>query len=275
MESVEFFALAWAALNESDPREKGELVEQLYTKTKEGEVRFDHDSPVRPLETPSYAPIVTIVRPRDVPKRKRFDDPEGQGVLLHAIAHIEYSAIDLALDSAYRFRRMPAEYYLDWVEVAHDEVRHFRMLEERMARVGVRYGDHPVHTALFDAGKKSARDPLERMAVVPRYLEANGLDANPKIIEKLRRYPATPMLDSIVEALEVILEEEVEHVAKGDRWFRHLCRERGLDPSVYFDIVERYYPGLEGKNLTLNVEARRAAGFACDELKRMGASRCE
>ena len=275
MESLEFFSQAWLALNESDPCKKGDLVEQLYTKTMEGQVRFDYGTPVHSLETPSYAPIVEIVRPRDVPKRKRFDDTEGQGVLLHAIAHIEYSAIDLALDSAYRFRGMPREYYLDWIEVAHDEVRHFRMLEKLMERLGVRYGDYPVHTALFDAGRKSAHDPLERMAVVPRYLEANGLDANPKIIEKLRRYPSTPLLEAIVEALEVILEEEVDHVAKGDRWFRYLCRKRGLDPSVYFDIVERYYPGLEGKNLKLNVEARRAAGFACDELKRMGAQRCE
>ncbi|WP_353662373.1 ferritin-like domain-containing protein [Hydrogenimonas sp. SS33] len=247
----------------------------MYTNLRHGVFTFDHDTPVETFDTPSYASVAPIVRPREVPKRKRFDDPEGQGVLLHAIAHIEYSAIDLALDSAYRFRRMPEAYYADWVEVAHDEVRHFRMLEALMRKIGVRYGDYPVHTALFDAGRKSGGDPLERMAVVPRYLEANGLDANPKIIEKLRRYPPTPMLEAIVEALEVILEEEVSHVSKGDRWFKHFCEARGVDTAVYFDIVERYYPGLEQKNLRLNVDARRAAGFACDELKRMGAKKCE
>jgi uncharacterized ferritin-like protein (DUF455 family) len=272
---MEFFEETRRALYESDPYKKGERVRKLYRALQDGALVFDHDALVSPPQKPSYAEIVPIVRPRDVPRRKHFDTPEGQGVLLHAIAHIEYSAIDLALDSAYRFRRMPEAYYYDWIEVADDEVRHFEMLDALMRRVGVRYGDYPVHTALFDAGRKSGHDPLERMAVVPRYLEANGLDANPRIIEKLKHYPQTETIEAIIEALGVILEEEVHHVAKGDRWFRHLCQVRGLEPDIYFEIVERYYPGLAAKNLTLNVPARRAAGFACDELKRMGAERCD
>ncbi|WP_201352985.1 ferritin-like domain-containing protein [Hydrogenimonas urashimensis] len=272
---MEFFSETRAALLESDPRKKGALVEQLYTNLKQNKLTFDHDAPVSLFEQPSYAPIVQIVRPRDVPKRRHFDNREGQGILLHAIAHIEYSAIDLALDSAYRFRHMPREYYRDWIEVADDEVRHFRMLEELMKKAGVRYGDYPVHTALFDAGKKSGKDILERMAVIPRYLEANGLDANPKIIRKLRNSPPDAMLDAIAEALEVILEEEVVHVAKGDRWFKYVCAQRGIDPSVYFEIIERFYPGMEKRHPQLNIEARRAAGFACEELKRMGAEKCE
>jgi uncharacterized ferritin-like protein (DUF455 family) len=272
---MEFFNETLRAICESDPAEKGELVEQLYTNLCQNRLTFDHDSPVKRLERPSYAQIVTIVRPRDVPKRKHFDTKEGQGALLHAVAHIEYSAIDLALDSAYRFRNMPREYYIDWIEVAHDEVRHFRTLDALMRRIGVRYGDYPVHTSLFDAGQKSGGDILERMAVVPRYLEANGLDANPKIIRKLKSYPSTPMLEAISEALGIILEEEIDHVTKGDKWFRYVCDRRDLDPGVYFEIIERFYPGMEKRNFQLNVEARRAAGFACDELKRMGAKRCE
>ncbi len=271
---MEFFEETLRALRESDPQKKGDLVEQLYTNLQNGRLTFDHDAPVETMEEPSYTPLVSIVRPRDVPKRKHFDNPEGQGILLHAVAHIEYSAIDLALDSAYRFRHMPFSYYLDWIEVAHDEVRHFKMLDSLMQRVGVKYGDYPVHTALFDAGRKSGGDVLERMAVVPRYLEANGLDANPKIIARLRSYRESPMLDAMIEALKTILKEEVSHVSKGDRWFKAVCEERGLDPNIYFDIIERYYPGLEKKKLKLNIEARRAAGFACSELKRMGAERC-
>ncbi len=271
---MEFFDTAYRALKTTDPEQKGRLVAQLYTNLEENRLSFDHDVPVDLPEKPSYAPLVEIVRPRNVPQRKRFDDVEGQRVLLHAIAHIEYSAIDLALDSAYRFRRMPADYYLDWIEVAHDEVRHFNMLNDLMARVGVRYGDYPVHTALFEAGKKSAGDVLERMAVVPRYLEAGGLDANPRIIAKLRRYPPTETISAIVDALTVILEEEVDHVAKGDRWFKYICKQRGIETDIYFDIVEKYYPGLFEKNLQLNVQARRAAGFACSELKKMGAQTC-
>ncbi|WP_456404970.1 ferritin-like domain-containing protein [Hydrogenimonas sp.] len=275
MKTLEFFSLAKEALRESDPRKKGELVEQLYSNLVQKRLTIDHDSPVETFDTPSYASFLRIVPPRELPKRKQFDTAEGQGVLLHAIAHIEYSAIDLALDSAYRFRHLPAAYYVDWVEVAHDEVRHYRMLEELMERIGVRYGDYPVHTALFDAGRKSGGELLHRMAVVPRYLEAGGLDANPKIVAKLRQYPSTPMTEGIAEALGIILEEEVEHVAKGDRWFKYAAGETADVEELYFSILERYYPGTGGRGRELNVPARREAGFSCSELKRLGASECE
>jgi len=201
MKTTDFFTLALEALNESDPGTKCSLVEKLYSKLKEGTLTFDHSLPITERDRPSYADFATIVKPAEVPGRRRFDTREGQGTLLHAIAHIEYSAIDLALDSAYRFRNMPEEYYLDWIEVADDEVRHFRMLEGLMKKIGVKYGDYPVHTLLFDAGKKSGRDLLHRMAVVPRYLEAGGLDANPKIVQKLQSYPKTEQIEAIVEAL--------------------------------------------------------------------------
>ncbi len=275
MEKTEFFTLAWEALNESDPDLKSSLVDRLYSNLTKGALTFDHYSEVLEQKEPSYSKIVRIVKPSEVPKRKRFDTKEGQGHLLHAIAHIEYSAIDLALDSAYRFRRMPQQYYADWIEVAHDEVRHYRMLEELMGRIGISYGDYPVHTSLFDAGKRSAGDLLERMAVVPRYLEAGGLDANPKIVERLRSCPKDPFIEDIVKALGVILEEEIEHVAKGDRWFKFEAARRGVDEEIYFEILERYYPGFEGSRNSLNVSARLEAGFSCGELKRMGAKECD
>ncbi len=275
MEKSEFFTLVSEALNQSDPDLKSSLVEQLYSKLAQGSLTFDHDSPVLEQTDPSYAPLVRIVKPSEVPKRKGFDTKEGQGVLLHAVAHIEYSAIDLALDSAYRFRGLPFEYYLDWIEVAHDEVRHFGMLAKLMERIGVRYGDFPVHTSLFDAGKKSGVDLLHRMAVVPRYLEAGGLDANPKIVQKLRSYPKTGMIEEIIDALNIILEEEISHVAKGDRWFKYEARRRGVDESVYFDILESYYPGFVNRSGDMNVSARLKAGFSCGELKRMGVKECD
>ncbi len=236
---------------------------------------FDHSLPVLEKEGPSYADFATIVKPAEVPGRKHFDTKEGQGTLLHAIAHIEYSAIDLALDSAYRFRNMPMEYYIDWIEVADDEVRHFRMLEGLMKKIGVKYGDYPVHTLLFEAGKKSGRDLLHRMAVVPRYLEAGGLDANPKIVQKLQSYPKTEQIEAIIEALNIILDEEIEHVSKGDRWFKFEAARRGLDEDIYFEILEQYYPGFEKRPAHFNVQARLKAGFSCCELKRMGARKCE
>ena len=272
---MEGFSLLQQALFASDLSRKFEYVETLYKKSCEKGLSYDHDVPVLPQTEPSYSAFLTIVRPRDVPRRKRFDDDEGLGVLLHAIAHIEYSAIDLALDAAYRFRRMPVAYYHDWIEVAHDEVRHFRMLASLMEALGVRYGDYPVHDALFQAARKTAGDPLERMAVVPRYLEANGLDANPKIMEKLKRTRKDVHGMRTLEALETILREEVTHVAKGDRWFKYLCDRRGISPAIYFEIVERHYPDQAIRHPAMNVSARLQAGFACDELRRMGAAECE
>ncbi|MCF6201668.1 MAG: ferritin-like domain-containing protein [Hydrogenimonas sp.] len=242
---------------------------------KEGLLTFDHKSKIFEQQEPSFAEFTKIVKPSEVPKRKHFDTLEGQCILLHAIAHIEYSAIDLALDSAYRFRDMPLEYYMDWVEVAADEVRHFRMLEELMIKRGINYGDLPVHTLLFDAGKRSGCDILHRMAVVPRYLEAGGLDANPKIVQKLKSSSGRDENAPIVEALEVILEEEIEHVNKGDRWFKYVAGKRGLSEEVYFEILQLYYPGYEKRGAWLNVEARLKAGFSCGELKRMGAKKCD
>jgi len=187
--------------------------------------------------------------------------------MLHAIAHIEYSAIDLALDAAYRFRGMPMEFYADWLEVADDECRHFLMIEQLLKALGHRYGDLPVHAGLFEAGRRTPT-LLERMAVVPRYLEANGLDANPKIIQKLSTMDDA-MAKKIIEALEVILDEEIDHVKKGDRWFRWACMREGVEDVTerYLQIVEKHYPSSFHKKCDLNLKARRAAGFACDELE--------
>ncbi|BBG65581.1 uncharacterized protein NNO_0878 [Hydrogenimonas sp.] len=274
MKTSDFFTLALEALRESAPNQKCALVGKLYSNLKQGALTFDHSSPVLEIERPSYAGFATVVKPSEVPSRKRFDTKEGQAVLLHAIAHIEYSAIDLALDSAYRFRGMPTDYYIDWIEVADDEVRHFGMLEVLMENIGVKYGEFPVHTLLFDAGRRSGGDLLERMAVVPRYLEAGGLDANPKIVKKLQSYPKTGQIEAMIEFLETILREEVDHVGKGDKWFKFEAARRGVDESVYFEIIERFYPGFEKRGAQMNVHARLKAGFSCSELKRMGAEKC-
>ena len=135
------------------------------------------------------------------------------GVLLHAITHIEFSAIDLALDACYRFQKLPREYYKDWMEVADDEVRHFKMLINLLKKYGVEYGDYPVHQGLFEASMR-ALEFIPRMALIPRYMEANGLDANQALIAKLKTIPNT---EEVIEVLEVILKEEIDHVKKGDK----------------------------------------------------------
>jgi len=227
------------------------------------------------FEIPSYAAICTIVDPRELPSRKDFETPLGLATLIHAVAHIEYSAIDLALDAAYRYPQMPKAYKTDWLEVALDEIRHFKMLEELLEELGYHYGDFPVHSGLFDASRHTAGDILDRMAVIPRYYEASGLDVNPQIIKKLHNKRKIPAVQRLIKMLELIYDEEIVHVQKGDKWFRFLCEERGLEAeSYYMEILKSY--ALTGKHRPhINVEARKQAGFSCGELLQLGAKVCK
>ncbi len=252
----------------ANARDKIQKFKDFYGVYKTGAIEFENTYSVKEFETPSYTSVCKIVPPQDVPKRSNLTTKEGQVILLHAIVHIEYSAIDLALDAAYRFQGLPKKYYDDWLEVAEDEVRHFEMLEVLLQSLGANYGEVEVHNALFEASQRT-QTLLERMAVVPRYLEANGLDATPMILKKLKKLPKNEMLDKIIAALNIILEEEIDHVKKGDVWFNYACEKEGVSGKVYFDIIDKYYPQgfLRPKNL--NAEARKEAGFSCDELKVM------
>lgn len=265
---MEFFATLKAVLEMPEPFNKIRAFRRFYTAYLAGETVLEAlHVPVR-FTLPSYAAFCTIVPPLEVPKRNKFGSAHGQALLLHAIAHIEYSAIDLALDHAYRFSKMPDTFRDDWLKVAEDECRHFEMLHVLMAELGCKYGDFPVHDGLFDAGVRT-QTLLERMAIVPRYFEANGLDATPQILEKLERIGGNTMIAGIVGVLRVILDEEVDHVRKGDRWFEYACDQSGVDKTVFFDIIERIYPGSYPRRKFLNVDARKAAGFSCAELGRM------
>ncbi|WP_428023958.1 ferritin-like domain-containing protein [Arcobacter sp.] len=253
----------------SNPKEKFKKFEFFYEKFLNKSFNFDLDYEPKPLDEPSYINLMKIVLPKEVRTRKYFDTNEGKGSLLHTIAHIEYSAIDLALDAAFRFKNLPDDYYKDWLEVASDEIRHFLMIEEIMKKVGYKYGDFEVHTNLFEAMKKT-NTLVERMAIVPRYLEANGLDQNPKIMKKLDSNP-DEINKEILKVLNIILEEEIDHVFKGDKWFKFACEKENLDvENTYLELIEKYYPGsTEGKKPDMNFEARKKAGFSCNELKRL------
>ena len=163
---------------------------------------------------------------------------------------------------------MPKEYYADWLKVAEDEIRHFLLLEKLLQELSAEYGDVAVHDALFEASQKT-QTLLERMAVVPRYLEANGLGATPMIVTKLKKLPSSEMLKKIITTLELILHEEIDHVQKGDVWFKVACVRKNVDDSVYFDIIKKYYPRGFLRPDNLNIVARKEAGFSCDELNRM------
>jgi len=250
------------------PEEKFIRFYRFYKKFKQKSIVIEENFQAKFFLIPSYVDICQTVSPQQVPKRSNLTTSQGQIKLLHAVAHIEYSAIDLALDAAYRFKGLPYQYYKDWLEVADDEIRHFLMIEKLLRELGSEYGDVAVHNALFEASQKT-QTLLERMAVVPRYLEANGLDATPMILKKLQKLPTNEMIEKIVRNLKIILEEEVEHVKKGDVWFKYACRREGVDELIYFDIIAKYYPRGFLRPNDLNINARREAGFSCSELNIM------
>ena len=190
---------------------------------------------------------------------------EGRAALIHSIAHIELNAIDLALDIVWRFPGMPEEFYRDWVSIATEEARHFTLLRNHLVSIGFDYGSFQAHNGLWEMAEKTNGDLLARIALVPRTLEARGLDASPMVKKKL-----VSVGDHKAGAiLDVILREEIGHVAVGNRWYRYLCAQRGLDPvATYAELSERYKaPHLRGP---FNLEARRAAGFDEEELAALG-----
>ena len=265
---MEFFRTLEEILRLKKPSDKCDAFKRFYQTYLLGKIDFDHAQETSIFNEPSYLGYCQLVSPTVVVKRKKLNSDRGKAVFLHAISHIEYSAIDLAIDGAYRFKNMPKKYYDDWLSVAHDEVRHFEMLEELLADVNSFYGDLPVHNGLFEASQRT-QTLHERMAVVPRYLEANGLDATPMMIEKLKKLELDEKAESIIRVLEVILEEECDHVHKGDIWFKYACDQEGLAYDIYFDIIEEYYPSSFPRKKDLNIQARQEAGFSCSELKRM------
>ncbi len=266
---MNFFISLETVLLEKSSKEKIASFKHFYDAYEKNQFSFDSDTEVQIFTLPSYSKCCKIVPPQKVPRRKNLQSKDGQIALVHAVAHIEYSAIDLALDAAYRFRNMPRKYYDDWLKVAQDEVRHFQMLESILKELGSFYGDVSVHNALFEAQERTAHSFLHRMAVVPRYLEANGLDATPQILEKLKRLPNNAVLNKIINSLQIIVDEEVDHVKKGDRWFSYACEREGVGKDIYFEIIERYYPNTFSKPRHINVEGRRASGFTCKELERI------
>ena len=230
------------------------------------ELKIDDDAAPEAISSPGRPDRPHLVPPRDVASRG-LGTPEGRAAFVHAIAHIEFNAINLAWDAVYRFRGMPNEFYADWVGVAADEARHFAMLRERLQQLGHDYGDFDAHNGLWEMAEKTAHSCRERMALVPRVLEARGLDVTPGMIARLR----TVGDDATADILVVILREEVAHVAAGSRWFRWCCERDGVDSDAEFArLVALHARGsVRGP---FNLDARSAAGFSAAELESLAAS---
>ena len=205
-----------------------------------------------------------LVAPAALKRRSPFT-PAGRAVLLHAVAHIELNAIDLALDAVWRFAGMPQEYYRDWLRVASEEALHYTLLAEHLGTLGHVYGDFPAHDGLWAMTVRTAGDITARMALVPRTLEARGLDATPPMQARLRQAGD----ERAVAILDIILRDEIDHVAVGNHWYRWLCQRDGLDPMAHYALLALRH-GAPVPRPPFNTAARLAAGFTAQEIAALG-----
>lgn len=246
-----------------------EVADKLAVTVRAGELHrlgmlvWDSAVPPAPVSRTRFPARPEQVEPRRLPKRG-LASVEGRIALLHAVAHIEFTAIHLAWDILYRFRELPDPFRSDWLDVAVEEAEHFEMIHNRLTELGADYGDLPVHRGLWSLAVDTAGDVLARLALVPRCMEARGLDVTPAMIEGLERHgdPASAAV------LRRILHDEVGHVVLGSRWFAHVCRERDLDAeTTYFDLLSRHLRS--PPRGPFNRELRRTAGFSAGELERL------
>lgn len=260
---IELRERALACLLECDPAAKVRMVAGLALDHANGNWTVDAGAIMAaPAGIPGRPSKPDLVPPLQVGRRSMATN-EGRAMLVHALAHIEFNAVNLALDALWRFPGLPDAYYTDWLRVAKEEATHFDMLSQHLATLGHAYGDFPAHNSLWEMVEKTNEDVVARMALVPRTLEARGLDAIPPLRAKLAQ--AGDLAAAAI--LDILLVEEEGHVEIGNRWFFHLCAQQGLEPMVTYDeLTVRYRaPVLKGP---FNIEARRRAGFSEAELAR-------
>ena len=250
----------------TDPKTKVSRVQKLFDDYDQRHIALDVSAALnsKDLMLPGRPQKPELVPPLTVPKRK-MDTVEGRLSLLHSLAHIEFNAMNLALDAIWRFPDMPTQYYADWLKVAKEEAYHFSLIEDHLQSVGVAYGDFPAHNSLWEMVERTADAVIARMALVPRTMEARGLDAVPAIRDRFKQVKDA----QVVEILEIILRDEVGHVLIGNQWFNFLCVKDGLSPiKAYKDLAKAYRaPALRGP---FNLEARKEAGFTTEELSLLG-----
>ena len=245
-----------------DAQSKVCLVEKLYVDYQNQVISLDPSKDINchSIDLPGRPDRPQLVPPLSVPKRK-MDTTQGRVSLLHSLAHIEFNAINLALDAIWRFPQMPRQYYEDWLRVAKEEAYHFGLVEGYIQSLGFSYGDFPAHNSLWEMVERTSDAVIARMALVPRTMEARGLDAVPKIRDRFKQVKDI----EAVEILEIILRDEVGHVAIGNHWFNFLCEKEGLSPiATYRELARKYCaPTLRPP---FNMEARKRAGFTEEEL---------
>ncbi|WP_230411060.1 ferritin-like domain-containing protein [Collimonas humicola] len=253
--------LALQCLCEADVAAKVAAVEAMAVAWDNGGMTLAADAALSAVAAiPGRPSLPALVPPREV-KHRSMATVEGRAAMIHALAHIEFNAINLALDAIWRFAGMPPGYYADWLKVAREEAYHFSLLARHLQTLGYSYGDFSAHNSLWELTEKTSDDIVARMALVPRMMEARGLDASPRTRAKL----AQAGDEEAAAIIDIILRDEIGHVAIGNRWYGWLCQRRQLEPLAAFAALAVQYkaPILRGP---FNLEARRAAGFSEQEL---------
>jgi uncharacterized ferritin-like protein (DUF455 family) len=254
------FAIAAECLHRADIDSKLALTHEAWRLNQVGRLDFNSVEPPLPVYAVVFPERPELLDPRRMPRRKLTTDA-GIKAFFHAIAHIEFTAIYLAWDMLYRYRCMPRQFYQDWLQVADEEALHFAMIRDRLRTMAIDYGDLPAHRGLWELAENTAGDILARLALVPRYMEAHGLDVTPPMIDKFSQSGD----QHGVAILTRILTDEVGHVALGTHWFRYVCELRGEYPEEsYKRLLQRYLTGKPKK--PLNREMRKNAGFSDGEL---------
>ena len=259
MNELRQIALKWLCETDAEIKENGVIaLKDLQHPCPEAQDTCAFHFIAKPI--PGRPKKPNLVPPLSLPKRS-MRTGEGRAALIHALAHIEFNAINLALDAIWRFDDMPAHYYTDWLKVAAEEAYHFRLLNGHLKKLGFAYGDFDGHDSLWEMVDRTKDDVLARMALVPRTMEARGLDASPSLRNKFAQVGDHAMAD----ILTIILRDEIGHVAIGNHWFNWLCFQRQLDPIRTFEALSIQYRAPKLKP-PFNMQARREAGFTEVEL---------
>ena len=258
---MELRAQCLKALAANDLNQKLNQVQAIYESFKSHQIKIDAKADIKhTYHLPGAPPKPDIVAPRLVEKRSASTQ-HGKLIFIHALAHIEFSAINLALDIIWRFKNLPEQFYSDWLQIAYEEQAHFNLLNSYLKKFGLAYGSFNAHNSLWEMAERTSHDLIHRLALIPRTMEARGLDVTPPIIEKFKQQKD----DEIASILQIIYEEEIHHVSIGNIWYRWACESQKLDPhETYKNLLKNY--NIELNYEKLNKEARYKAGFLKEEL---------
>ncbi len=257
---MNLYQATYQCLMEAGIEKKRASVDVLYNDWKQKKLTREGDCAIETIEIPGRPDKPELIPPL-LFKQRKLGSELGRATLIHAVTHIEFNAINLALDAVYRFRDMPDDYYTDWLKVASEEAYHFSLLSDRLEKMGYSYGDFPAHNGLWEMVLKTDHDVMIRMALVPRVLEARGLDVTPGMMDRLKKAGD----NETVELLKIILRDEIGHVSIGSRWFKYNCKLRKIAPEKTFRelLVEYMGGGLRGP---FYMEGRLQAGFTQEEM---------